>query len=147
MKPLCGPGNPKPSLNLPIDTLMQWNDNRTTDHGRQSLTVSHDWLMNEQRMVDGTLRRYIVAGKRQWTTSWENLFSKDDAVADGYWAGESMWSFYLNTPGEFWLTLTYGDGTIERMLVMFENFDWSLMKRGSGIIGDLWIASCDLVEV
>lgn len=131
----------------PIDSIMAWNDNEVTDHGRGELSVSSEQLKHENRMVDGTLRRYYVASKRTWSTSWDNLFSKDAMLADGFWGGESMLSFYKNTPGDFWLTITSGDGRKERVRVMFSSFEYSINKRGNGELGDLWTASCEMVEV
>lgn len=132
---------------MPIDALMQWDGVDITDHGRAPITVDTEKLMNEQRMVDGTLRRYIVAEKRTWSVSWENLFSKDEGAVDGYISGESMLKFYNETPGEFQLTLTMGDGETESILVMFASFSYEVQKRSQSVNGDLWTLSCDIVEV
>lgn len=132
---------------LPIDTILQFDGNEVTDHGRGELSESTEKLMNENRMVDGTLRRYVVAEKRSWSISWENLFSKDEGVVDGFWSGESLLQFYKDTPGEFWLTITMGDGETEKVLVMFRQFSHSVQKRTQNAIGDLWTLEIELVEV
>ena len=112
---------------LPIDTIMQWNGQRISDQGRAGLAVTSEKIMNEKRMVDGTLRRYVVAEKRTWSISWENLFGK--IVFDAALGGEAIYAFYKNTPGEFALKLTYGDGSTETALVMFSSFQYTVEKR------------------
>lgn len=133
------------SIQLPIDCIMSWNNNKITDHGRSELSVSTEKMKNEGRMVNGTLRRYTVAEKRTWQASWDNLFSKNTYIVDGFWSGELMRDFYNNTPGEFTLTLTMGDGSSESVLVMFSDFSYSVLKRGPEF--DLWTLSCEMVEV
>lgn len=134
-------------MKLPIDCIMSWDGNKITDHGRDSLNVSTEQIKNESRMVDGTLRRYVVASKRTWSTGWDNLFSKDELVADGFWAGESMLDFYQNTPGAYTMTLTMGDGTTENIPVMFNKFEYRVVKRTNGPLGDLWTVDCEIVEI
>jgi len=135
------------SYRFPIDTIFQFNGTEVTDAGRSELSVSTEKIMNEKRMVNGTLRRYIVAEKRTWSASWENLFSKDEGSVDGGWTGESMLEFYKSTPGEFWLTITMGDGETERVLVMFSSFGYTVVKRTESEVGDLWTLQLELVEV
>lgn len=132
-------------LVLPIDTIMRFDGNRITDQGRGELSEASEQLKNEVRMVTGTLRRYVVAEKRTWSCSWDNVFSKKSI--DGGWAGEQVRDFYYATPGEFLLTLTQGDGTTEEILVMFTSFDHSVMKRSQNENGDLWSMSVEITEV
>lgn len=132
-------------LSLPIDTIMRFDGNRVSDQGRSELGVTSEVFKNEQRMVDGTLRRYVVAEKRTWSCSWTNIFSKRSV--DGAWAGEEIKSFYYDTPGEFLLTLTMGDGTTEDILAMFTSFDYDVAKRSAGENGDLWNMSMEITEV
>lgn len=131
----------------PVDAILQFDNNRVTDHNRSELSVTPEYIMNERRMVDATLRRYVVATKRKWSVAWTMLFSKDDATVDGFWSGESIKSFYENTPGEFQLTITTGDGAVERVLVMFESFSYKVVKRTPGATGDWWDMDITLVEV
>ena len=104
-------------------------------------------IMNEKRMINGTLRRYVVANKRKWSTSWAMLFAKEDATVDGFWSGEAVRDFYNSTPGEFMLTITQGDGETENVLVMFESFSYTVVKRTEGRTGDWWNMDLTLVEV
>lgn len=132
---------------FPVESIVQFDGNEVTDHNRSELSVSTEKIMNEKRMINGTLRRYVVAEKRTWTLSWENLFAEDDAVVDGFWSGKSIREFYLQTPGEFMLTVTAGDGDSERVLVMFDSFDYDIVKRTKNHTGDWWNVSISLVEV
>lgn len=134
-------------MRYPIDAMLQFDGHEVTDHNRSELSVGTEKLMNQKRMVNGTLRRYVVAEKRKWSVSWSQLFSRDDAVVDGFWSGESLREFYLNTPGEFQLTLTYGDGETERVMVMFDDFNYKVLKRTDGRTGDWWDVDISLVEV
>lgn len=128
-----------------IESIMAFDGNEITDHNRQPISVSAEMFMHEERMVDGTLRRYHVATKRTWSVSWSELFSKSEFVVDGYWSGEEMRQFYDDTPGEFELTLTYGDGTTESVLVMFSEFSYDISKRTTDY--DFWELNLTLVEV
>ena len=134
-------------MRMPIDTILQFDSNEVTDHNRSELSVSTEKLMNEQRMVDGTLRRYIVAEKRTWSVSWEDLFSEDIGMVDEAWGGKSIYDFYQRTPGEFQLTLTNGQGEVERVIVMFSDFSHTIKKRSQHENGDLWDIDIEMVEV
>lgn len=134
----------KPQVFL-IDSLLAFDGNEITEHNRQPVSVSTEMFMHEDRMVDGTLRRYHVATKRSWSISWSDLFSKSESVVDGYWSGEEIRDFYNDTPGEFTLMLTYGDGTTENVLVMFSEFSYDISKRTTDF--DFWELNLTLVEV
>jgi hypothetical protein len=73
------------------------------------------------------------------------LKSKSEWVVDGYWSGEEINEFYQDTLGEFTLTLTYGDGTTEDVLVMFSDFSYDITRRTTDY--DMWELSLSLVEV
>jgi hypothetical protein len=136
------------------NSAMFWYDGtqyrKITDHGRAALAVSVERIDKEQRMVDGTLRRYTVAKKRSWSTSWENLPSKNGVsgtmgTADGGYAGEDIEAFHNTHDAEFNMQLRKGDGTIEVVTVMITDFSKDIVKRGPGI--DLWNLSVTLKEV
>lgn len=135
----------KTVLSLPIESILMFDGNPLTEHNRSSLSVSTEKLMEEKRMVNGTLRRYVVAEKRRWKVSWADVFSKAEWVVDGAWSGEEIYQFYLENTGEFTLTVTYGDGTSEQILVMFEDFSFDVSKRTTDF--DFWDVDLSLVEV
>jgi hypothetical protein len=135
-----------------------FNGNAITESNRSELSVSTSYLMNEQRMVNGTLRRYVVANKRTWQLSWQDLFSKASFVIDGAWSGEEMRTFYNDLfGGSFELTIYEGEAarkTVgenpnpvqpETVLVMFQDFNWNIVKREGRF--DIWNLDVSLVEV
>ena len=134
------------------NAAMFWNDGGTfqkiTDHNRQPLTVTIERIEKKARMVNGTLRRYTVAKKRSWQTSWENVPSTNNngglTTADGGWAGEDIENFHDTTDGAFDMQLRDGDGTIETVTVMISDFSKDIAKRG---VVDLWNISITLDEV
>lgn len=150
------------------NTIMLWNDNKVTDHGRGSLNMSTERIGKDQRMADGTLRRQFVKNKRTWSISWENIPSTNSVstgykTADGGWAGESIESFYQNTPGRFRLVLKRGsakdlavpagattlgapfeDANFYGVDVMITEFSKEVTKRGKV---DFWSISITLEEV
>lgn len=141
------------------NTIMLWNDNgswvKITDHNRAPLSETIERLENKQRMVDGTLRRYVVGKKRSWSCSWANLPSTNSKVsglttADGGWAGEDMENFHNRTDGPFQIQFRRGDGTVvpaanePPILVMISDYSKEVVKRG---LVDLWNLDFTLEEV
>lgn len=135
--------------------------NKITDHNRQPLDISFERIGTQNRMVDGTLRRYSVAKKRTFQLSWTMIPAKRNATyggktgittVDGGWAGEDIESFYNNNDGAFKIKLRKGsdeakaitDGTIEVATVMISEFSKSVEKRG---VVDLWSLDITLEEV
>lgn len=134
--------------------IMFWHDGtqyrKITDHGRGALSVSFERIEKKQRMADGTLRRYVVAKKRTWSCSWENVPNKNGvsgamSTADGGYAGEDIETFHNTHDAEFNMQLRKGDGTIEVVTVMITDFSKEISKRGPGI--DMWNMSVTLEEV
>lgn len=147
------------------NSIMWWYDGtawqKITDHNRSPLSVSVERIENKQRMADGTLRRYVVAKKRTWTTDWSSLPSRRNAVlsgktglttVDGGWAGEDIENFHNATDGSFLMRIRGGDDTakattdssIEEVTVMITDYSREVEKRGTV---DLWNVSISLEEV
>lgn len=142
--------------------IMEWWDTRgtpqwvkITDHNRSPLSVSWERLESKQRMVDGTLRRYVVTKKRTWSCSWENLPSATGAsLLAGGQAGDWMEQFHFDTDGSFLMRLRRGSDTntptnslssTQEVRVMITDFSKEVVKRGP--ITDLWSLSITLEEV
>lgn len=130
---------------FPIDTAMTWDNNPITDHNRGPVSTSFEKIMTEKRMVDGTLRRFVVAEKRTFKVDWKELYTNSDYVIDGFWSFDEMKSFYEKTPGDFVLKLTSGNGDTTSVIVVFRDFSYSISKRGSRT--DLCDVSITLEEV
>lgn len=124
--------------------LMQWNSNDITDHNRTELEISNERIERSARMADGTLRTFVVADKRTFTTSWDMLPKKTEQTVDGFWGGEAMEDFFYSTPGEFTLDIWDGDDEQYTYTVMFTDFSKTIVKRGSV---DFWTVSVTLEEV
>jgi hypothetical protein len=124
--------------------LMRWANNAITDHNRQPLDISVERIENKQRMANGTMRKYIVADKRTFSTSWTMLPKISSQTVDGFWGGIAIEAFYNATPGAFALEVTDGDGTVYNYTVMFSDFSKQIVKRGAM---DFWEISVALEEV
>lgn len=124
--------------------LMRWNNNAITDHNRQPLTVENERIVKEDRMANGTMRRWYVADKRTFSCSWEMVPKPTNRTVDGFWGGDAIENFYYSTPGSFTLETTDADGTVETFTVMFTDFSKDIVKRG-GV--DLWNISVTMIEV
>lgn len=129
---------------LSLIQLMQWNDNPITEHNRKALAIDFDPIQSDKRMANGRLRRYTVARKRKFSTSWDMIPKGDAFAVDGKWSGDAMVAFYQSNPGSFELTITNGDSTTEVYQVMFTDFSYSVEKRGAY---DFWNISVSMDEV
>lgn len=139
-----------PTMTMPKGSIMLWGSaentalTKTTEHNRSPLEVSWESIDTSERMIDGTLRRWLVTRKRTWTTSWEMVPHTSARTVDGGMGGEDMESFYLSKPAEFSMEIRKPDGETERVLVMFASFDKSVEKRGAY---EFWNISVSIEEV
>lgn len=139
-----------PTITLSRGSIMLWGGKgdvsltRVTEHNRSALSVSWEQIETSDRMVDGTLRKWQVAKKRSWSTSWEMVPHSTIRTVDGGMGGEAMEQFYLSKPAEFSMEIRNPDGSKERVLVMFTSFDKSIEKRG---IYEMWNINVDIEEV
>jgi hypothetical protein len=104
--------------------------NSISDHNRTELSISSKRIGTSQRMVNGTMRNYFVADKRTFSTSWDMLPNRAAYTVDGFWGADDLEDFYRAQPGAFHLELTYSNGPVEDILVMFTDFSMTLQKRG-----------------
>jgi hypothetical protein len=140
---------------------------KVSDHGRSSIDESVERIENKSRMYDGTLRRYSIAKKRTWSTSWENLPSTNLVpngykTVDGGMSGEEMEAFHKANDGAFLMILRrgsakdktvptvsatnipYEDANFYIVRVMITEFSKSVTKRGPV---DFWDLNITLEEV
>lgn len=130
---------------LPITAGLSINGHKLTDHKRASIILPPTRIESRKRMANGTLRVFVVAQKRKIKTSWEFLPYLDNKTVDGFWGAKSLIDFYNSTFGEFTLRVSKGDGTHEDILVMFEDFQPTLVKRGQ--YTDFWNIDITFEEV
>lgn len=128
-----------------IGTGLAIDGNKVTDHNRTPISISIERIENRKRMANGTMRNFVVAQKRKFKTSWDNLPKQDNRTVDGFWGAKSLIDFYNATLGEFTLRVTYGDNSFEDILVMFADFSPTLRKRS--IYTDLYSIDVTFEEV
>lgn len=147
------------------NTIMLWDGAKVSDHSRSEFTINVERIGDDKRMIDGTMRRSVIANKKTWNTSWNNLPSAKRTgampVIDGGMAGYDMEQFYYDHSGAFIMTirrgsainrtppanptLPYEDDHFYIARVMFEEFSLVVKKRGQ--YADLVDVTVSLVEV
>jgi hypothetical protein len=65
-----------------------------SDHNRKDFQTTYEHIEKSTRMANGTTRKYVVAIKRSFPFSWDNLYSNDYNTVDGYAGAESLRRFY-----------------------------------------------------
>jgi ATP adenylyltransferase/5',5'''-P-1,P-4-tetraphosphate phosphorylase II len=95
-------------------------------------------------MSNGTLRKYIIADKRNFSTSWSMLPKLTSQTVDGFWGADAIEQFYNTTTGSFSLELSDGDTETYTYNVMFSDFSKNVVKRGSV---DYWEISVTMEQV
>lgn len=140
-----------PAMTFAKPRLMRWGApatgptyNGISDHNRAELTIATERIETAQRMANGTMRKYYIADKRSFSTSWDMLPNRAAYTVDGLWGADDMEEFYRAQPGAFHLELTYSNATTEDVLVMFDEFSMTLQKRGRY---DFYSVSVSMVEV
>lgn len=97
-----------------------------TDDNRSSLEVNFDRIEYKQRMINGRMRSYHVADKKNYSVSWDQVPSRSinpnntaidfitekyyqgtTLVNDAYMAADEMLEWYEDHTGEFYLILSY----------------------------------------
>lgn len=124
--------------------LVEWNGNKVTDHNRQELSIDFNRIESSKRMADGTMRKYVIADKRTFSTSWNDVPDSTDSTVDGFWGGSDMLDFYIQNAGSFTLKLTAGDGSTEIVQVVFTKFTYNVKKRG---VYDFWDVNVEMEEI
>lgn len=136
--------------NYKTNQIMYWGASKVTDHGRSPLSESFEVVERKTRMANGFLRKYVVANKKNWSCSWENVPSENGVAGgmntvDGGMAGKAMEAFYLANAGKaFTMTLRDGQGNQTPYTVMISDFSKDIVKRG---VVDLYSINVTIEEV
>ena len=130
---------------LPKGSIMKWNGTKITEHNRSEFSMTPERIKFSERTASGTLREWVVATKWTFECSWDNVPAENARTVDNAWGGKGIDTFYKTTTDPFTLTVTMGDGTVETYTVVFENFDKTVVSRGSTTDG--WNISVTLKEV
>jgi hypothetical protein len=74
------------SILLPVGSLLYFDTgtdpvnptwSKITEHNRQPLSITKNRIQKVQRMANGTLRKFFVAEKREFSVSWTYIFKYD----------------------------------------------------------------------
>lgn len=132
-------------MHLPKGSIMAWAGNDVTEHNRGAIDVGFNRIESSKRMANGTLRKYVIADKKEFSVSWKMIPNNSAGTIDKKWAGDAMETFYKANPGEFTLTIKEGvNGAVTNYQVVFTNFSKVLNKRGKY---DMWDVDVTLEQV
>ena len=135
---------------------------KLSEHNRQPLSLEHNRIEKSQRMSNGTLRKFFIADKKSFSTSWEMLPSFKDLTVDGGLGAVDIQRFYSSVGKEtFDIKIYYGkeklaSGSIvdreESYNVNFTSCSFSVVKRNvKGATTDpaqeFWSVSISMEEV
>jgi len=116
------------------NSLVFLNGQKVSDHNRAPLEVTYEEISKMDRMVDGTMRKYTVAKKAKFSTSWERLPSHNDLpgadTVDEGMSSSELEDFYKSTTGPITMTLRNGQGEVETYQVFITDFSKTISKRG-----------------
>jgi hypothetical protein len=127
--------------------------NKVSEHNRSQFDISTDRIEKQQRMSNGTLRKFFIADKKTFTLSWDMLPSYRTLTVDGAWGAEDLRTFYSSAQGQSSFNIRVNlakDGTnqeaanYEEYAVVFSNCSFTVLKRG---LQPFWNVSITLVEV
>lgn len=150
------------SIYLPEGSLIYLNSTlKLSEHNRQPVQLSKNRIEKQQRMNNGTLRKFFVADKENISVSWNMLPSSYTYTVDGGYGALDLKSFYDGTATKasgalsgrksFDVTIKYG-GTTKTMEMMFTGFSLDIVKRNvKQATGDtaqeFWNVSLTMEEV
>lgn len=119
---------------------------RVSEHNRSEFNIGNLRIEQQQRMSNGTMRKYFVSDKKQFNVSWTMLPSFRNETVDGGWAAEDLKTFYESEDGQKSFNIRINpsgwnpESTIESndyglqddytYNVVFTSCDFSIVKRG-----------------
>lgn len=126
---------------------------RVTEHNRSEISIGTNRIKQSTRMANGTLREFIIADKKIFTTSWSMLPSYRNETVDGAWGAEDLKTFYESLAGKssFRIKINTSESataaetsTSNIYTVVFSGFECTLVKRG---IQPYWSVNISLEQV
>jgi len=121
----------------PSDTTQAWI--KLTEHNRSEISMSIERIEQTQRMANGSLRKFFVADKKQFSVSWNMLPGTRVYTVDNQWGALDLIEFYNSSEGQstFDIRLNFAkSGTsqessgYEQYTVSCTSFNATLIKRG-----------------
>lgn len=121
----------------PSDTTKDWI--RLSEHNRSPIEIGIERIEQSQRMANGSLRKFFVADKKQFSVSWNMLPGTRVYTVDNQWGALDLIEFYNSSEGQstFDIRLNFAkSGTsqessgYEPYTVSCTSFNATLVKRG-----------------
>lgn len=121
----------------PLDTTQEWI--KLSEHNRSEISISIERLEQTQRMANGSLRKFFVADKKQFSVSWSMLPGTRIYTVDNQWGALDLIEFYNSSEGQstFDIRLNFAkSGTsqessgFEQYTVSCTSFNATLIRRG-----------------
>jgi len=131
---------------LPVGSLL-YVDTSTTDtptwvklseHNRQPLSIGQNRIQKVTRMSNGTLRKFFIADKREFSTSWNMLPSFSNMTVDAGYGAVDLKSYFESAKGQgvFKIKIVYGKNQTtpfadreEIFTVSFTSCSFEVIKR------------------
>ncbi len=83
------------TIYLPVGSLIYLNSTiKLSEHNRQPVSIQTNRIEKQQRMSNGTLRKFFIADKKSISISWNMLPSFSTFTADGGYGAMDIKSFY-----------------------------------------------------
>ena len=154
---------------LPVGSLL-YVDTSTTDtptwvklseHNRQPVSIGQNRIQKVTRMSNGTLRKFFIADKREFSTSWNMLPSFSNMTVDAGYGAVDLKSYCEESKGQGVLKLkvVYGKNQTspfadreDIFTVSFTSCSFEIVKRNvkdaiSNPAQEFWNVSIAMEEV
>jgi hypothetical protein len=121
----------------PADTTKDWI--RLSEHNRSEIGITQQRIEQSQRMANGSLRKFFVADKKEFSVSWTMLPGSKIYTVDNEWGALDLIEFYNSSEGQstFDIRLNFAKtGTnqessgYESYTVSCTSFNATLVRRG-----------------
>jgi len=131
---------------LPVGSLLYIDTSATdtptwaklSEHNRQPMSIGQNRIHKVTRMGNGTLRKFFIADKREFSTSWNMLPSFSNMTVDAGYGALDLKSYFEGTKGQgvFKLKIVYGKNQTtpfadreEIFTVSFTSCSFEVIKR------------------
>ena len=154
---------------LPVGSLLFVDTSATdtptwvklSEHNRQPMTIGQNRIQKVTRMSNGTLRKFFIADKREFSTSWNMLPSFSNMTIDAGYGAVDLKSYFEGTKGQgvFKLKIVYGKNQTtpfanreDMFLVSFTSCSFEVIKRNvkdssSDPAQEFWNVSISMEQV
>lgn len=156
-------------VSLPVGSLLYIDTSATdtptwvklSEHNRQPMTIGQNRIQKVTRMSNGTLRKFFIADKREFSTSWNMLPSFSNMTIDAGYGAVDLKSYFEGTKGQgvFKLKIVYGKNQTtpfanreDMFLVSFTSCSFEVIKRNvkdssSDPAQEFWNVSISMEQV